>query len=125
MAETADARPPVWTGHIFLHTADITASVRFYEQIGMRSVAVMEQLAALEMRGGTHLAIRYDPEQAAPGPVGWDLMVDDIDATHDKWQAERLPVTDIVMESPHRIFEVTDPDGHVVVVRDTHVVGPV
>jgi hypothetical protein len=29
------------------------------------------------------------------------------------------------MESPHRIFEVTDPDGHVVVVRDTHVVGHV
>jgi hypothetical protein len=29
------------------------------------------------------------------------------------------------MESPHRISEVTDPDGHVVVVRDTHVAGPV
>ena len=99
--------------------------MRFYEQIGMRSVAVMEQFAALEMRGGTHLAIRYDPEQAAPGPVGWDLMVDDIDATHDTWQAEGFPVTDIVMESPHRICEVTDPDGHVVAVRDTHVVGPV
>lgn len=125
MADTADARPPVWTGHIVVYTADITASVRFYEPIGMRSVAVMQEFAALEMRGGTHLAIRYDPVKAVPGAVGWDLMVDDIDATHDQWQEERLPVTDIVMESPHRIFEVTDPDGHVVVVRDTHVVGPV
>ena len=108
-----------------LHTADLAASARFYEQIGMRSVAVMEQFGALEMRGGTHLAIRCDPEQVAPGPVGWDLMVDDIDATHDKWQAEGLTVTDIVMESPHRVFEVTDPDGHIIIVRDSHVVGPV
>jgi catechol 2,3-dioxygenase-like lactoylglutathione lyase family enzyme len=87
MAETPEARPPVWTGHIFLPTADITRSARFYEQIGMRSVAVMENSAALEMRGGTHLAIRHDPEQSVPGPVGWDLMVEDIDATHDTWQA--------------------------------------
>ena len=125
MAEVPDVRPPVWTGHVFLHTADLAASARFYEQIGMRSVAMMEQFAALEMRGGTHLAIRYDPEQVAPGPVGWDLMVDDIDATHDKWLAEGLTVTDIVMESPHRVFEVTDPDGHILIIRDNHVVGPV
>ena len=91
----------------------------------MRTVAVFEHLAAMEMRGGTHLVIRDDPAQVSPGPVGWDLMVDDIDVIHDKWQAEGVPVTDIVLESPHRIFEVTDPEGHVVVVRDSHVVGPV
>ena len=125
MVDVPDVRSPVWTGHVFLHTADLAASPRFYEQIGMRSVAIMEQFGALEMRGGTHLAIRYDPEQVAPGPVGWDLMVDDIDATHDKWLAEGLTVTDIVMESPHRVFEVTDPDGHILIVRDSHVVGPV
>jgi hypothetical protein len=77
------------------------------------------------MRGGTHLAIHRDPEQIAPGPAGWDLMVEDIDATHDKWQAAGLLVTGIVEEPPHRSFEVTDPDGHVLVVRDSHVVGPV
>jgi predicted enzyme related to lactoylglutathione lyase len=125
MAETRDARPLLWTGHVFLPTADLTAAARFYEQIGMRLVAVMKHLAALEMRGGTHLVIRPEPEQVVPGPVGWDLMVDDIDFIHNKWQAEGIAVTDIVMESPHRRFEVTDPDGHVIVVRDTHVVGPV
>jgi len=103
----------------------MTAATRFYEQIGMRPVAVMEQLAALEMRGGTHLLVRPAPERVAPGPVGWDLMVDDIDFIHDKWQADGITVTDIVHESPHRRFEVTDPDGHVIVVRDSHVVGPV
>jgi predicted enzyme related to lactoylglutathione lyase len=79
------------------------------------------------MRGGTHLVIHDDPERVVPEAVTWDLMVDDIDTTHDKWQAEGLVVTDVVKEeeSPHRRFEVTDPDGHVLVVRDTHVVGPV
>ncbi len=125
MAETPEARPPVWTGHIFLPTGHITRSARFYEQIGMRSVAVMENFAALEMRGGTHLTIRHDPEQSVPGPVGWDLMVEDIDSTYDTWQAQGLPVTEIVMESPHRRFYLTDPDGHVITIRDSHVVGPV
>ncbi len=89
---------------MFVSSADLSGLAHFYEKIGMRTVAVFEQLAAMEMRGGTHLLIRYDPEQVAPGPVGWDLMVDDIDATHDKWQAEGVPVTDIVMESPHRVL---------------------
>ena len=122
---TADARPPLWTGHVFLYSADLSALAHFYEKIGMRTVAIFEQLAAMEMRGGTHLVIRHDPAQVAPGPVGWDLMVDDIDAIHDKWQSDGVPVTDIVMESPHRVFELTDPEGHVVVVRDSHVLGPV
>ncbi len=93
----------------------------------MRRVAANENFAALEMRGGTHLAIRRAPEQVVPDSVSWDLMVEDIDATHDKWQAEGLLVTDIVKDkhAPHRRFEVTDPDGHVLVVRDNHVVGPV
>jgi predicted enzyme related to lactoylglutathione lyase len=125
MAETPDARPLLWTGHVFLHSADIESATRFYEQLGMRRVAVMEHLAALEMRGGTHLVIRPDPALVAPGPVGWDLMVDDIDDIHDQWQAEGIAVSSIVNQSPHRCFEVTDPEGNVIVVRDSHVVGPV
>jgi len=125
MADTSDARPPLWTGHVFLYSADLMGLAHFYKKVGMRTVAVFEHLAAMEMRGGTHLVIRHDPSQVAPGPVPWDLMVDDIDATHDKWQAEGLLVTDIVTESPHRVFQLTDPEGHVVVVRDSHVVGAV
>ena len=69
--------------------------------------------------------IRDGPEITSTGSVSWDLMVDDIDATHHKWRAEGLPVTKVLDGPPHRSFEVTDPDVHVLVVRDSHVVGPV
>jgi catechol 2,3-dioxygenase-like lactoylglutathione lyase family enzyme len=125
MAEATDLRPPVWTGHVVLRSSDPTAAARFYQQIGMRPVQVGEHFAVLEMRGGTHLAIRHDPDHLAPGPASWDLMVDDLDAIHDKWQADGLPVTPVVDGPPHRSFELTDPDGHILTVRDSHVVGPV
>jgi catechol 2,3-dioxygenase-like lactoylglutathione lyase family enzyme len=125
MVETPDPRPPAWTGHVSLHTSDTTAAAQFYEQIGMRPVQVGEHFAVLEMRGGTHLAIRHDPENVAPGLAAWDLMVDDLDATHDRWLAAGLPVTPIGEGPPHRSFEVTDPDGHILAVRDSHVIGPV
>jgi catechol 2,3-dioxygenase-like lactoylglutathione lyase family enzyme len=123
--EAPDSRPPVWTGHVSLRSGDTVAAARFYEQIGMRPVQVAAHFSVLEMRGGTHLAIRHDPEHVAPGPAQWDLMVDDLDAIHDKWQAQGLPVSPIKDGPPHRSFEVTDPDGHILIVRDTHVIGPV
>jgi hypothetical protein len=76
------------------------------------------------MRDGTHLAIRHDAEHAAAGPVGWDLMVEELDATHHTWQAAGLSVTPIADGPPHRSFELTDPDAHVITVRDSHVIGP-
>lgn len=125
MAVPPDLRPPVWAGHVFVRARDVAVAARFYEQIGMRPVEIGDRFAALEMRGGTHLVIRDDAEHIAPGPVSWDLMVDDVDATHDRWEAQGLPVTPVVDGGPHRSFEVTDPHGNVVVVRDSHVVGPV
>jgi hypothetical protein len=91
MVDVSDRRPGVWTGHVGLRTRDTAVAARFYERIGMRPVEVGEHFAVLEMRGGTHLAIRYDPEHIEPGPVGWDLMVEDLDGAHDQWQAEGWP----------------------------------
>jgi hypothetical protein len=115
----------VWIGHVVLQSRDALMAARFFEQIGMRAVQVEADLSVLEMRGGTHIAIRHDPEYVTSGPVGWDLMVDDLDASHARWETDGLAVTSIVDGPPHRWFQVTDPDGHVLVVRDSHVVGPV
>jgi hypothetical protein len=88
----------------------------------MRPVQVEAHFSVLENRGGTHLRIRHDPEHVASGPVGWDLMVDDIDSTHAQWQSDGLRVSPIFDGPPHRSFEVTDADGHILVVRGSHVV---
>ncbi len=52
-------------------------------------------------------------------------MVEDVDAIHDQWEADGLPVAVIVAGPPHRSFDVTDPDGYVLVGRDSPVVGTV
>jgi hypothetical protein len=41
-------------------------------------------------------AIHHDPQQAVPDLVSWDLVVEDVDITHDKWQAGGLLVRNVV-----------------------------
>jgi hypothetical protein len=86
----------------------------------------MDAFAVLELRGGTHLVVRRDLE-AAGGPAGFDLMVEDLDATRDQWQELGITVSEIGKDELgiHRTFTVTDPDGTTIVVNDSHVVGPV
>jgi catechol 2,3-dioxygenase-like lactoylglutathione lyase family enzyme len=122
--DTVDERPPLWTGHVVLYVRDTKAAADFWEKLGLRRVAATDTFAILEMRGGTHLAIRRSDEPAG-GPAGWDLMVDDLDATHAAWSAAGVPVGELDRDPFHRIFTVTDADGNSVVVHDSHVVGPV
>ena len=120
-----DERPPFGRGTVHLTSRDPKRAGRFYAQLGFRTVGLMDSLAILEMRGGTHLEIRLDAE-AAGGPADWDLMVEDLDATRDEWLAlGSVPVTEIGKDEReiHRVFTVTDPDGNTVIVHDSHVVG--
>ena len=59
---TTDPRPAVWTGHLVIAGTDLAASTKFYEAIGMREVAIMDEVAIFELRGGTHLVVRKDPD---------------------------------------------------------------
>lgn len=119
-------RPPLWTGHLVLYSRDPKRAGAFYGQLGLRKVAVLEDFAVLELRGGTHLVVRRDPE-ARGGPAPFDLMVEDLDAIHRAWGEAGLAVSEVTKDERaiHRIFTVTDPDGNTVVVNDSHVVGPV
>jgi catechol 2,3-dioxygenase-like lactoylglutathione lyase family enzyme len=121
---TTDPRPAVWTGHIVVAGKDPAVSARFYEDIGMREVGIFDEVAIFELRGGTHLVVRKDPNPK-PGPAGWDLMVDDIAATHADWTSKGLTVTPIEKGPIHEAFTVTDPDGNTIQVSNSHVIGPV
>jgi catechol 2,3-dioxygenase-like lactoylglutathione lyase family enzyme len=118
-----DERPPVWVGHIALNVTDLDRSSAFWQAIGMRMVEENPHVVVLELRGGTHLVLV--PGTPQPGGAPFDLMVDDLDATHASWRADGLAVSDIEHGRIHSAFTVPDPDGYVVTVNSTHVVGPV
>jgi catechol 2,3-dioxygenase-like lactoylglutathione lyase family enzyme len=119
-----DPRPHVWTGHLVVSGKDLPASTSFYTDIGMRQVAVMDDVAIFELRGGTHLVVRKDAD-AEGGPASWDLMVDDLGATHADWSRKGLEVSPIEQGTIHEAFTVTDPSGNAIQVSSSHVVGPV
>ena len=76
-----DSRPPVWVGHVSMATPKLADSRTFMEQLGMRPMFRNESVAIFELRGGTHLVLVAD-ENARAGDAPFDLMVEDLDATH-------------------------------------------
>ena len=122
--DPTDPRPPVWLGHVVVHVGDLARSATFYAAIGMRFLNEAEGIKIYELRGGTHLVVQQsDPGSVAP--AGFDLMVDDLDATHAAWAARGLTVSPIRRGAIHDRFDVIDPDGNPILVNSTHVVGPV
>ena len=88
----------------------------------MREIEVNDDVAVLEMRGGLHLIIvRGEPAPRA----AFDLMVDDLEATHFDWAARGLSVAEISSVAFHETFTVTDPSGTTVTVNSSHVIGNV
>lgn len=121
-------RPALWIGHIAIATHDIARSFAFYRDLGLRPVHEprgTDPIAELEMRGGTHLVLVLDPDAKITGraaPV--DFMAEDLDALHDSMESGGTEVS-AIERGGHASFTFRDPDGWVVTVNDTHVVGPV
>ena len=80
MSKTEE-RPPVWVGHVTMQTTSIAESNKFMIELGMRPIADGEGFAVLELRGGTHLVLLAS-EESGSGTAPFDLMVEDLDATH-------------------------------------------
>lgn len=120
----SDERPDVWVGHISQKVSDPARSAAFYEAIGMRPVHQADDIAILELRGGTHIVLEADPAGSGP-PANFDLMVDDVDASWTRWRDAGHTVSDIRRGRIHDSFELTDPDGAVIAVHSSHVIGPV
>jgi rhodanese-related sulfurtransferase/catechol 2,3-dioxygenase-like lactoylglutathione lyase family enzyme len=119
-----DERPPVWVGHAALFVPDVAASTAFFLELGLRLIGQYDRVAVLELRGGTHLILLpADKPVEAHARAPFDLMVDDLDATHDAWTAAGLAPSAIEDGDIHRTFTVTEPGGHTVSVNNTHVSG--
>jgi hypothetical protein len=121
--DTADQRPPIAVGHVRLPCSDVTAAARWLENVGLRPIVTREELAVLELRGGTHVVVRKTEPPAAGTAAPFDLMVDDIDATHRDYAAKGLSPTPIQRGRIHDSFTVAGPSGWLFTVNSSHASG--
>ncbi len=117
-----DGRPPVWVGHITMETDRLAESETFMTQIGMRSMFRGDDVAVMELRGGTHLVL-LKRDEVTPRDAAFDLMVDDIDATYTDFAARGLGPSPIERGHIHASFTVTEPAGHRITFNSTHISG--
>jgi hypothetical protein len=121
MPSPTDERPPVAVGHVRLPVADVAAAARWLETVGLRPIVTMDDLAVLELRGGTHVVVRKTEPSPAPGTrAPFDLMVDDIDATQRDYAAKGLSPTPITRGSIHDSFQVAGPSGWLFTINSSH-----
>jgi hypothetical protein len=97
------------------------ASARCMQALGMRPVHLGPEVSVLELRGGTHLILMLKDEVAG-GAAPFDLMVDDLRASHKRYEALGLHLSAIEVRPhiDHEVFSVREPAGHVITVFSSH-----
>lgn len=119
-----DLRPAVWVGHVVLESDRLEETAQFMRTIGMRTIFPGPRVAVFELRGGTHLVV-LAKDKIAAGEAPFDLMVEDLQATHREFTSRGLGPTQIeaVANMPHERFRVREPAGHVITFYSNHVSG--
>lgn len=119
-----DERPAVGVAHVVLETNRMDESARFMRAIGLRSIFDGPSVSVYEMRAGTHLLLMYR-EEVTGGAAQFDLMVDDLHATHT--QFTRLGLNPSAIEArpeiDHEVFYVREPAGNVITFFSSHASG--
>jgi hypothetical protein len=124
MPDIIDQRPPVAVGHVRLNVIDVGAAARWLETVGLRPIVTRDELAVLELRGGTHVVVRRGEQPPEPGAgAPFDLMVDDVDAVHRDCAAKGLSPSPIRRGRIHDSFALAGPDGWVFTVNSSHASG--
>jgi hypothetical protein len=124
MPDTTDQRPPVAVGHVRLNVTNVGAAARWLETVGLRPIVTLDELAVLELRGGTHVVVRQAEEPPVPGTgAPFDLMVDDVDATHRDYAQKGLSPSAIRRGRIHDSFDIAGPDGWAFTVNSSHASG--
>ncbi len=116
----SDERPAVWVGHIMMDTDRLGESHDFMVELGMRSLVTGDGFAVLELRAGTHLVL-LEREEIEPGEADFDLMVEDLDATHRRLSELGRSPSEISKGKIHSSFTVQDPSGQTIKFNSSHV----
>lgn len=119
-----DQRPAVGVAHVVMQTDRMDESAAFMRTIGMRAIFDGPQVCVYEMRGGTHLILMLK-DRVEGGDAAFDLMVDDLRATHERFMSLGLAPTPIEARPAvhHELFTVREPAGHVITFFSRHASG--
>ena len=119
-----DQRPPLGVAHVVLETDRMEESAHFMRTIGMRPIYQGPEVSVYELRGGTHLILMLKSEIVA-GNAPFDLMVDDLHATHRRFTSLGLAPSPIEARPAidHEVFTVREPAGHIITFFSSHVSG--
>jgi hypothetical protein len=119
-----DQRPAVSVAHVVLQTDRMEESARFMRTIGMRPIFDGPQVSVYELRGGTHLILMLK-DNIISGEASFDLMVDDLHATHQRFTSLGLAPLPIEARPAidHEVFSVREPAGHVITFFSSHASG--
>lgn len=90
------------------------------KQIGLRPLFRGDDIAVMELRGGTHILLAHG-NSAGGSDANFDFMVEDLDQSHAEFKKQGLDITDIERGRIHDSFRVTEPGGNSIVVNSTHV----
>ena len=123
----AEDKPQVAVGHVTLTVSNVEASHQFYVDAGLRSFAKGDELAILEMAGGTHLILfpRGGAEEGRAKSL--DLMIagrtlDELTAYRSRLTAKGVAASPIPEQKfyGHYRFTAPDPDGHEITFFTSH-----
>lgn len=120
----SDQRPEVGVAHVVLNTDRMEESAWFMRTIGMRSIFDGPEVSVYEMRGGTHLLLMRR-DKIVTGDASFDLMVDDLRATHQRLSCLGLAPSPIEVRSAidHEVFTISEPAGNVITFFSSHASG--
>lgn len=99
-------------------------SGQFIRTIGMRQIFEGPEVSVYEMRGGTHF-LQMRKEKVAGGSAPFDLMVEDLRATHAHFKFLGLNPSPIGARPAidHEVFTVREPGGYIITVFSNHASG--
>jgi catechol 2,3-dioxygenase-like lactoylglutathione lyase family enzyme len=135
-----DSLPAAALGHFVMKVANLGVSYRFYADLGLRPVGIYPDVAIIELRGGTHILLFPENDEApfslTPSRLGQraaffnehlDLLING--KTRGELEAYRaillkngIAAGEIARERffGHDYFELADPDGHGITVYTSH-----
>jgi catechol-2,3-dioxygenase len=128
--------------HLVFKVADLKSSCQFYSDLGIPPFAIDEQVAIIELRGGTHLLLLKVDQPAGEGVAEsltgqfhqrfseqFDLMIKGKGLSElKKYRLERISRGIAAGQIPdetffgHHLFCIKDPDGNGITIYTSHAI---